>query len=551
MTTPLEAARSALREGSLERTLDHLLAAWREKRDGRLASLVDGVSRELTASLPPLVMKPLAAQWQQWCAVADLQRSADLDRLLAVPLPRKWTEAEPLLEHLYRWPHDPRLARGLAEIVANDTVYSKAGDNRADQVLSFYHRLMGHLVALRDPRALGALESDKETKALPYSSWRNMRGEFAARLRALPAAALTEDEASLVDEMSSRYAGEAARAAKSATTAEELLAQIYADPDDLSARAVYGDWLSERGDPRGEFVALQLARERHPAREALLLKRHGRQWGGPLDGLFDLTHRVFEGGLLAGGRLANDYQRRAIAPEALAEPAWRVITTLELPLSYDLEALFHPNLAWVRRLELTEADVLKLLGRSWPLQELVLDHWAATPMPSPHPLAQAAAFPELPDAGRQRHPRRERPGLARVAPHRARAEAARARGPRHLPFERGALVAADVALARPRAGRRQPARLAAHFHPRLARRTRAAHVEAPLPAGHEGFGHRVRNGEHARGPAAGRAHRARRREDHHHVQAAARVRGARGGALPGAEDRPASLVTRDLNCSPG
>lgn len=42
---------------------------------------------------------------------------------------------------------------------------------------------------------------------------------------------------------------------------EALEAAILRDPDDLEAYAVYGDWLAEQGDPRGELVATQLAAE--------------------------------------------------------------------------------------------------------------------------------------------------------------------------------------------------------------------------------------------------------------------------------------------------
>jgi len=38
-----------------------------------------------------------------------------------------------------------------------------------------------------------------------------------------------------------------------------LLAAIHADPEDSAARAVYADWLIERGNPRGERIALQLS----------------------------------------------------------------------------------------------------------------------------------------------------------------------------------------------------------------------------------------------------------------------------------------------------
>ena len=42
----------------------------------------------------------------------------------------------------------------------------------------------------------------------------------------------------------------------------ELEQAIFADPDNPDAWAVYGDWLSVQGDPRGEIIALQLARDK-------------------------------------------------------------------------------------------------------------------------------------------------------------------------------------------------------------------------------------------------------------------------------------------------
>ena len=40
---------------------------------------------------------------------------------------------------------------------------------------------------------------------------------------------------------------------------DELLAAIVAAPDDDAPRLVYADWLSERGDPRGEQIAVEIA----------------------------------------------------------------------------------------------------------------------------------------------------------------------------------------------------------------------------------------------------------------------------------------------------
>jgi uncharacterized protein (TIGR02996 family) len=70
--------------------------------------------------------------------------------------------------------------------------------------------------------------------------------------------------------------------------AQRLLAAIAEDPSDDHARQVYADLLIERGDPRGTFISMQLARERrnHKA-EFALLKKHARHWIRPLAGLVE------------------------------------------------------------------------------------------------------------------------------------------------------------------------------------------------------------------------------------------------------------------------
>ena len=69
---------------------------------------------------------------------------------------------------------------------------------------------------------------------------------------------------------------------------EEALA---ANPDDLAAHAAYGDLLMEQGDPRGEFVQVQLAledpacqgdRRRHLLHRYRMLMANERQWLGDL-----------------------------------------------------------------------------------------------------------------------------------------------------------------------------------------------------------------------------------------------------------------------------
>jgi uncharacterized protein (TIGR02996 family) len=86
---------------------------------------------------------------------------------------------------------------------------------------------------------------------------------------------------------------------------------IVANPDDTGAHAAYADHLSEQGDPRGEFIQVQLAledpdrseeeRQRLKQREKELFDKHGREWLGELAPyLIDHTGEDTKGVLLRG-----------------------------------------------------------------------------------------------------------------------------------------------------------------------------------------------------------------------------------------------------------
>lgn len=74
--------------------------------------------------------------------------------------------------------------------------------------------------------------------------------------------------------------------------AKAFEAALAENPDDLSTYSAYADWLQEHDDPRGEFIAVQLAledganssdaRDTLKKREAELLAEHERDWLGIL-----------------------------------------------------------------------------------------------------------------------------------------------------------------------------------------------------------------------------------------------------------------------------
>src|SRR5262249_37690633 len=82
----------------------------------------------------------------------------------------------------------------------------------------------------------------------------------------------------------------AAPAGTSASLTQALEEAIVTNPDDLAAYMAYADHLTEQGDPRGEFMSVQIAleneklsaaeRKKFRTREEELLTQHREAWSG-------------------------------------------------------------------------------------------------------------------------------------------------------------------------------------------------------------------------------------------------------------------------------
>ncbi|MGE3804078.1 MAG: WGR domain-containing protein [Gemmataceae bacterium] len=106
----------------------------------------------------------------------------------------------------------------------------------------------------------------------------------------------------IAEKVGKGYVEKTAGKAAAPPTAKVLENAILANPDDLGARAAYADWLLEQGNPRGEFIQVQLALEDEamsPARrkelqkrERALLKKHEEEWLGKLGPLLTANPMV-------------------------------------------------------------------------------------------------------------------------------------------------------------------------------------------------------------------------------------------------------------------
>lgn len=143
-------------------------------------------------------------------------------------------------------------------------------------------------------------------------------------------------------------------------TDDELLAEIYEHPDDDGPRLVYMDYLLDRGDPRGEFIALQLRKQTQALTpeelrmEGMLFGTHVEAWvPREVRSKLQRAGMRFERGFLAKCELRQSEQ--PVGSRQLGHPAWRTVHTISAPGS-GLGAnrvLLEPELAGVRRLQLT------------------------------------------------------------------------------------------------------------------------------------------------------------------------------------------------------
>lgn len=115
----------------------------------------------------------------------------------------------------------------------------------------------------------------------------------------------------------------------SPSTTDQLFAAVYAAPDADGPRAVLADHLLELGDPRGEFITLQLAKTKGPLsasagrRERHLIEQHELQWLGTLGHCILPTTTTWERGFLVSAQAR-------LHGETVGDPRWATVQRLTL-----------------------------------------------------------------------------------------------------------------------------------------------------------------------------------------------------------------------------
>lgn len=279
------------------------LASWRETFHPVLGRWVEALGARLATPLEELPLK----KGERAERLAELATTADEARRTAVlqafeafareatgalvwPAVEAWAEVEP----------DPRVARMALRVLAT---------LEHDLTAKLWRRLVGCIERHGDTGVVEEAQAYLETLRSRGGGWgfsverfENVLGKLATKRKPgfVDPTVLEQVKAALE---SGTAAHTRARQSEAQTEAA-MLEAIVTSPDDDGPRLVYADWLSERRNPLGEFITLQVGRSGRRAtkdareREARLLAGHRKELLGPFDGVVSKTGLEFERGFL-------------------------------------------------------------------------------------------------------------------------------------------------------------------------------------------------------------------------------------------------------------
>lgn len=332
--------------------------AWQALRDAHVASHAPEIAGALEAMAARFSDRAAVGEKKQtafveaWLGLARKRRPWEARWLLAQLEPlaraRKGTLVATCLDELVSAP-DPTLTALALELCALDGGTVNFGS--WGKVLT---RLFKLVAGAEDPRAIPPLRALADAARADLSRdvsrdpGRSAEGavrtpsanqeliervpKTIAALEKVPVLALTEGARARLAAIEAALAGELlpeARNTAAASPVERAFALVEAAPDDDAARAVWADALSEAGDPRGELVALQLARSpKNEARIKKLVSKHWRAWVGAIAPAIVASSVEIDRGLLVA--CSTDVRRKAAARAIFDHASWGSLRRLEL-----------------------------------------------------------------------------------------------------------------------------------------------------------------------------------------------------------------------------
>ncbi|MFT3692475.1 MAG: TIGR02996 domain-containing protein [Kofleriaceae bacterium] len=260
-----------VREEQWADALDALLARYRATPAPELAEAIRAVGKRAIVTVPITFGTSDGARAKKMLARIPTSTGAERGRLLdeikPIRMALRLDRLEAMLAH---HGDDPRISDQLCEIL---------------EAIVRAHRLDANPGVL--PRVWSMIERcggiRERIEALPFVP--SEVAYTAARDHALsvlvPAPVLPAAEVALYREVTALAATLHAKDDQRARERAGLLAAIYADPAAPAPKAIYADWLQHQADPRGEFIALQLASDSLTSAERALIKLYDKDWRYP------------------------------------------------------------------------------------------------------------------------------------------------------------------------------------------------------------------------------------------------------------------------------
>lgn len=169
----------------------------------------------------------------------------------------------------------------------------------------------------------------------------------------------------------------------------ELLAKIRAAPADDGPREVYADWLLERGDARGELIALQFKEARGTATpadrrrvKALIRDEWYRLTGGLAEAL-QRNESTFERGFLARATFPRVATPNKVLAAIVGDEHWATVHTIRCVHGNPKypATLAHPVLRALKHASLEGDELVRVAegAVAWSLDALRLRSWSLPP----------------------------------------------------------------------------------------------------------------------------------------------------------------------------
>lgn len=264
----LEAAAGLWTRGAQREALDALVSLWTRWKVIRLGDLIARLTLEASKGRAPIRPSGSRSAVEVWNEVEAARDALDLPRLLE-PIPKATTAVQrERVEALVAWPAHPLLVRTALEWLSTYKVtvftpeLSSMIERVADSALSARLAEMGPNL----------------TKAM----------KFVGRRQAKVIVELAATAASWREPSVSTAEAAALEAFGGVPTppgdVDALFAKVYAAPEEDALRALLADALVAAGDPRGEFISMQLLRgEAAPSKAEKKLEAEWRDaWLGRL-----------------------------------------------------------------------------------------------------------------------------------------------------------------------------------------------------------------------------------------------------------------------------